>query len=129
MPIPADRRAIPQGGPGFRCPGYKVGCRSQPLVTATDCGTGLARSEELGRVDSNLLRALENGQAYVALSRAAMTAGMQVIDLEPRKALSHHRRWPARARLKSAVASPLPENRRVGAPSRLPGSQGRRPKS
>ncbi|KJF61367.1 mitochondrial DNA helicase [Coccidioides immitis RS] len=62
-----------------------------PLILAWALSIHKAQGQTLQRVKVDLGRVFEKGQAYVALSRATSTSGLQVTRFEPRKVMVHHK--------------------------------------
>lgn len=66
--------------------------RSQlPLILAWALSIHKAQGQTLERVKIDLKRVFENGQAYVALSRATSQAGLEVQNFDPKKVMAHPR--------------------------------------
>ena len=64
--------------------------RSQvPLILAWALSIHKAQGQTMARVKVDLGRIFENGQAYVALSRATSQEGLQVMKFDSRKVMAH----------------------------------------
>lgn len=62
-----------------------------PLILAWALSIHKAQGQTLERVKVDLGNVFENGQAYVALSRATTMKGLQVLRFDPRKVFAHDR--------------------------------------
>ncbi|APA10965.1 hypothetical protein SS1G_03340 [Sclerotinia sclerotiorum 1980 UF-70] len=62
-----------------------------PLILAWALSIHKAQGQTLERVKIDLKRVFENGQAYVALSRATSQAGLEVQNFDPKKVMAHPR--------------------------------------
>ncbi|CDK28314.1 unnamed protein product [Kuraishia capsulata CBS 1993] len=60
-----------------------------PLILAWSLSIHKAQGQTLSKVKIDLRRAFENGQAYVALSRATTRRGLQVLNFHPAKVKAH----------------------------------------
>ena len=60
-----------------------------PLILAWALSIHKAQGQTLERVKVDLGNVFENGQAYVALSRATTMKGLQVLRFDPRKVFAH----------------------------------------
>ena len=60
-----------------------------PLILAWALSIHKAQGQTLERVKVDLGNVFENGQAYVALSRATSMNGLQVLRFDPRKVFAH----------------------------------------
>ncbi|KAB8296017.1 hypothetical protein EYC80_008828 [Monilinia laxa] len=62
-----------------------------PLILAWALSIHKAQGQTLERVKIDLKKVFENGQAYVALSRATSQAGLEVQNFDPKKVMAHPR--------------------------------------
>lgn len=76
-----------------------------PLTLAWAMSIHKAQGQTLPRVKVDLARVFEAGQSYVALSRAAALAGLQVLHFDPRRVRAHPKvlAWSRRVEEEQAV--------------------------
>ena len=60
-----------------------------PLILAWALSIHKAQGQQMDRLKVNLAKVFEKGQAYVAISRATCTEGLQILNFDPRRVMVH----------------------------------------